>query len=288
MLRSQLLRRVVRADGAPHCKAKENALDAQELQSQIDRVPFWYHAIELPGGITTPGISPGPLKDFYDLPKDMTGKRVLDVGAFDGYWTFECLRRGADSVLAIDDGSDLLKAENMAGMEIRVEDRSETVVPWEGFDLCKHALGYNDQQCERKTLSLYDVSPDTVGQFDVVLLFGVLYHLRWPMYGLDRAASVCCSEMYLESACVDYFSPYDGLHPLVDMPRMEFYAGKQYGGNPTNWWVPTSRCITEMLVACDFKPISRCTLNPAEQPDMKIKQLLGFSRCFITAKRRTQ
>ena len=39
---------------------------------------------------------------LLQIPKDLTGKTVLDMGSFDGFWAFECERRGAKRVLAID------------------------------------------------------------------------------------------------------------------------------------------------------------------------------------------
>jgi tRNA (mo5U34)-methyltransferase len=53
--------------------------------------------IELPGGVVTPGFSPLNVKS-YGVRTTLSGKRVLDVGAWDGHWTFEALRRGARAV----------------------------------------------------------------------------------------------------------------------------------------------------------------------------------------------
>src|SRR3546814_10478593 len=78
-----------------------------DLRRRVNAHPFWYHRIELPYGIVTPG--PNPLNpNVYRVPEDLSGRRVLDVGAWDGYWTFEALRRGAREVVAIDDFSDHL------------------------------------------------------------------------------------------------------------------------------------------------------------------------------------
>ena len=58
-----------------------------EIQRRVDGFPFWYHRIALPGGVVTPGFSPLNVK-AYGVPEDLSGKRVLDVGAWDGYWSF--------------------------------------------------------------------------------------------------------------------------------------------------------------------------------------------------------
>lgn len=68
----------------------------------------------------------------------MSGRRVLDIGSWDGYWTFEALKRGAKEVIAIDDFSDYLGSLNQS-------DRKA----WESFDLCRFALGYSEEVCKR-------------------------------------------------------------------------------------------------------------------------------------------
>ena len=136
-----------------------------ELEKRVAEIPFWYHHIELPGGIITPGCLPISA-EAYKVPDDLTGKRVLDVGAWDGYWTFEALKRGASEVVAIDDFSDV---DNFLP--------SHKEQHWVTFDLCREALGYTDEQCPRREMSLYDVSPETLGRFDVVMLFLSLIHI---------------------------------------------------------------------------------------------------------------
>ena len=69
-------------------------MNPETLRQQVAAFPFWYHKIELPGGIVTPGWAPISVPS-YGVPENLTGKRVLDVGAWDGFWTFEALKRGA-------------------------------------------------------------------------------------------------------------------------------------------------------------------------------------------------
>src|SRR5687767_5851886 len=72
------------------------------LATQVDEIR-WFHTLTLPGGIVTKGaIDSSRLLGRLDLPERLDGKTVLDVGAWDGYHSFECARRGAASVLATD------------------------------------------------------------------------------------------------------------------------------------------------------------------------------------------
>ncbi len=73
--------------------------------SESVQARFRYHSIELPDGSVLPGLqSVGHLRwrlGLFNLPEDLRGKRVLDIGAWDGWFSFECECRGAD-VVAVD------------------------------------------------------------------------------------------------------------------------------------------------------------------------------------------
>ncbi len=241
-----------------------------ELQAKVDAVPYWYHAIDLPGAKTYgpeckspgPGWSPGCPVEGYKIPADLTGKRVLDIGAWDGFWTFEALKRGASEVVAVDDFSDISNFRDLPG--------------WYTFDLCREALGYTDRECPRHEMSVYDITEERLGRFDVVFFLGVLYHCRYPLLAMDKVSAVADGELYIESAVLDRYSPYctgdgwdrqgyDGKQMV-----MEFYPDDQYANNATNWWAPTLFLLGWMAKAAgwpnaqgwlleeDPKHVSRC------------------------------
>jgi tRNA (mo5U34)-methyltransferase len=211
------------------------------IQEKVNSFPFWYHHIDLGNGIKTPGNMPHAA-EAYRIPDDLTGKCVLDVGAYDGYWTFEALKRGASQVVAIDDWSDRPWL-----------DKSERI-EWDTFDFCKETLGYTDEQCKRKTMSVYDV--ESLGKFDVVLFFGALYHMRHPLLVLDKLSAVCTGEIYIESAICNDYSPYkEGGYGNDNNIVMEFYLGSEYGGVATNWWCPTMLCMVRMIKAAGFSEV---------------------------------
>ncbi|MBS1713335.1 MAG: DUF1698 domain-containing protein [Armatimonadetes bacterium] len=230
-----------------------------DLQSSVGSFPFWYHRIELPGGVTTPGWAP-ICPPAYMIPADMTGMRVLDVGAWDGYWTFEALKRGAKEVVAIDDFSDYLGS-------LEEDDRKA----WGTFDLCREALGYGEDVCKRIEMSVYEVTEDRLGRFDVVFFFGTLYHLRHPLLALDFLSAVCDREIFIETAVLDDFSPYQGGlgkgYP-GGQPLMEFYPNNEYGDNTTNWWAPSLACLGLMTMSAGFPDVKVWKLSdqPTELP----------------------
>lgn len=215
-----------------------NAMTKEELQAAVDS-HVWYHRLILPHGVVTDGWAPQH-PEFYKLPDDLTGKRVLDVGTYDGFWCFESLKRGASEVVAIDDFSDTIHDG---------EQRS-----WQQFELCRDALGYTRDQCYNLEMSVYDV--EALGKFDTVLFFGTLYHCRHPLLALEKLAAVTGELLCVESAICDDYSPYLAAGGRNNGPVMEFFPTNEYGENATNWWCPTLRCLTLMVASVGFQNVA--------------------------------
>ena len=251
-------------------------MNTDELREKVASFPYWYHHIKLTDEVTTPGFAPIQM-EAYRVPLDLTGKRILDVGAWDGFWTFEALKRGASEVVAIDDFSDDL-----------TPDKSRRATGWQQFDLCRDVLDWGDQ-CRRQELNLYELKPETFGAFDIVFCFGLLYHCRYPLAALDRLGAVCSDTIYIESAVCDHFSPYQAhKHPETggyantyagDHVVMEFYPGSEYGGQPTNWWVPSLQCLLGMTQAAGFPYTIGWELTP--KPDA-----VALCRSFVRGMKR--
>jgi len=104
------------------------------------------------------------------MPENLAGKTVLDVGAWDGFFSFESERRRAERVLATDSfcwsGEGGTKA---------------------GFELARKVLNSKVEDVEMDVL---DLSPENIGTFDIVLFLGVLYHMRRPLLALERPGEV--------------------------------------------------------------------------------------------------
>lgn len=240
-----------------------------KLVKQVVNIPFWHHRIALTDDVTTPGWAPLNAK-AYDLPDDLTGKRVLDVGARDGYWTFECLRRGAREVVAIDDFSE--RAGIAAGLKYP---------EWENFDLCRQALGYDQSRCQRITMSVYNIGETELGRFDIVLLYGVIHQLRHPLLALDKIAAICDQELRIESPILDDFSAYrGGLGKGYGEGDTvcEFYPSNQHLKNLYTRWCPTLQTLALMTNSCGFAEVDGWKLS--DRPTS-----VAYCRGFVTAGR---
>jgi tRNA (mo5U34)-methyltransferase len=209
-------------------------LSEDELRARIASVPYWYHRFELAPGITTPGIdSSAQNLARMNLPADLSGKRVLDIGACDGFYSFECERRGAE-VVAI---------EGNPGPT--------------GFKLMRELLG---SQVECYTMNIYDLTPERFGEFDLVLCLGVLYHLRHPLLGLERVHAVCRGQMILETQVCDHHfidasgTPRELAPALLPVPLAQFYPGAELNHDTTSWWAPNLAGLHAMLRSVGFEP----------------------------------
>lgn len=199
-----------------------------EIKTRVSRIR-WHHSIDLGSGIVTPGQDNSPRKlERLKLPLSFAGKSVLDVGAWDGFFSFEAERRGARRVLATDS---------------YVWNGSHEWADKQGFDLAKATLG---SKVEDRQIDVLDLSPEQIGMFDVVLFLGVLYHMKHPLLSLERVASVTREMVVVET--------------VVDMlwqrrPALAFYPQDELGHDATNWFGPNPSAMVGMLKAVGFKRV---------------------------------
>jgi tRNA (mo5U34)-methyltransferase len=182
---------------------------------------FRYHSIELADGSVLPGLQTVEHLRWrfglFDPPEDLRGKRVLDIGAWDGWFSFECERRGAE-VVAVD------------------------CVELDTFLEAKELLR---SRVEYLTLDVNELSARRLGRFDIVLFLGVLYHLRHPLAGLEKALELSRDLVYLESFVI----------PSEQRPVpavMEFYERAELGGQIDNWCGPSPECLIALCRSAGF------------------------------------
>ncbi len=198
----------------------------------------WHQHWEVADGVWTPGHnSVQRLFDDCAVPADLAGKRVLDIGAWNGCCSFECERRGAAEVVALS-----------------LENPAET-----GFTALKEYLGSRVEYVED---SVYSLSEQTLGTFDVVLFFGVLYHLRYPLLAFDRIYNVARGDVFVETHVIDRSFPLRRGLPLAGRLLARLLAStpvwRQYGafelhaGDQSNWFGPNVAAVVEGMASAGF------------------------------------
>jgi tRNA (mo5U34)-methyltransferase len=143
-------------------------------RATVDAVPFWFHtfALNRAEAIYTPGAARDHRYRISWLPDDFSGMRVLDVGAFDGFYAFLAEHRGAARVVAVDNEQYCLWVASRWGIEL---------AGGEGFCAVRGLLG---SAVEYRRIDAFALA-DTAERFDFVFCFGILHRVENPL-GLLR------------------------------------------------------------------------------------------------------
>jgi len=196
---------------------------ADVLRARVDRVGRWFHAIDLGRGVITPGAyDPASKLHRFGIPEDLGGRRVLDVGAWDGFFSFECARRGAEVT-----SLDIWKPGHNATSE--------------GYAVARAALGLHTEALRG---SVFELDPGTHGVYDLVLFLGVLYHLEDPLGAIRRLHDVTGDRLIIETECDLAF---------CRRPAAAFYPTTELAGDATNWFAPNARALLGMLTSAGFR-----------------------------------
>jgi len=237
-----------------------------ELQAQADAFG-WYHTIDLGNGVVTKGISvqetsPGVIPD-------VAGKSVLDIGAWDGKFSFAAEKKGASRVVALDHyawGVDFVARgayweECIRNGTLPDQSRDETDF-WRpdlpgrrGFEFAKAAL---DSKVEPVVADFQKADLTALGQFDVVLYLGVLYHMKEPLTCLERVRAVTNEVAVIETEAVH-------LSGLDNEVLLQFHAGSSLRTDFGNWYVPTIEALHNLCRAAGFSTV-RTVVGPPPPP----------------------
>jgi len=195
-----------------------------ETKKMIESNPSWYHYfkfenVETPSGRTSINFQ---MKMAQKIPLDLTGKSVLDIGTADGFYSFLCESRGAKKVVAVD------------------------FLEFDGFKIAKKILQSN---VEHRIMYVNDIDkmPET---FDIIIFFGVYYHLANPVLALQKIFSKANDTVFVAGHIVDnpepimcYYDPYE-IHPQ----------------DSSNWWVASPSCLVQIGKRIGFRYAEVCDI----------------------------
>jgi len=223
----------------------------RNARTAIAGVRLWYHSIEVASGVVTPGwFDLRPIVERLPWP-DVRGKRCLDVGTSDGFLGFELARRGAAEVVA----TDIAGHEDWdweLNQRARGPQYMRTVAgprPGLGFQVA-HELLRSSVRLER--IGVYDLAPERVGRFDLVVCGSLLLHLRDPFRALAAIRSVCRSEFLCANQIDLRRSVGDRGQAGLPLLRLDGTSGL------IQWWVPNVAGHRQMLRAAGFTIEREC------------------------------
>ncbi len=206
-------------------------VDGDSPVQAVTDVGFWWHSIDLNGVLTPGGKSAGVLQMEWQTMQvpDLAGKTVLDIGAWDGYFSFQAEQHGAREVTALDHYVWSIDRKRWGEYHEACKQAGKTPLPveqteyWDpkglpgkrGFDL---ACRVRNSKVKSIVRDYMGVSPDEIGTFDVVLYLGVFYHMRNPLEALLKVASLTRELAVIETHAVEIYGH--------DVPLAEFYRRK--------------------------------------------------------------
>jgi len=222
----------------------------QELTRRIAEKGDWFHNINLHGVWTAPNHFLGDFPNVKwkhiapELPQDLSGASVLDIGCNGGFYSIELKKRGASRVLGVDVDDRYLEQARFASQVL-------------GLDI------------EFARCSVYDV--DSIpGKFDLVLFMGVFYHLRYPLFALDKVVKKVGGSLIFQTMIrgsltspelrEDYHFWNTEIFKNPDFPCM-YFIERNYAGDPTNWWIPNHGAMEGMLRSSGLEIVSHPELE---------------------------
>ncbi len=221
-------------------------MTTEEILAELKRLAPWFHAIDLGGGITTktesvmgePVDHPrGPWQVIQQcLPQNLRGKSLLDVGCNAGFYSFEAKRRGAARVLGVDGQRQHIRQALFVRKVL-------------GLDL------------EFRRLNVYELDQQTIGQFDITLALGLIYHLKHLVLALENLYKVTREMLIIETAIMPpEQTPASFTHPLGET-QMRLHA-LALVENPQaakeqvfNWFLPGGDALEALLRNTGFDSI---------------------------------
>lgn len=229
----------------------------QKLQAKVDSY-HWHHSIDFGNGVASKGNGSLPYITaqgeslFSGLT--LSGRSLLDIGAWNGAFSFEAKKRGASRVVASDDycwNNHVFKGR-------------------ETFDL---GLSMNGLDIEALNIDVPEIVPEMVGTFDVVLFSGVFYHLLEAVHLTKRIAS-CATHILILETHQDFLES--------DKPGMVFYPGQTLYGDGSNWWGPNPHAMYEMLKEFGFEHVFYQDSPHYDDPSQPSFRKRGIYHAFRT------
>lgn len=219
----------------------------EKLLDELKQIGHWHHRINLGENIFTNENKNAPnpetkwnlIEPF--VPKDLSGKSVLDIGCNSGFFSVQMKKRGAARVVSVDKLDDAIKQTNFLS---------------EWYDV--------DLEVVKEEAHIYCLT--TEEQFDYVLFLGLFYHLKYPVLVLDRLSEMTKSRLYFQSQVVgpeiskfqpdDDYSDGASINKSKNFPKL-FFIEKKYLNSPGNWWLPNESAMISLLRNAQMKIIAR-------------------------------
>lgn len=210
---------------------------------------YGFHTLKFPDGTILKGIwDMSKYLSYYEIPENLTGKTVLEIGPANGYFSFEFARRGA-KVVAID----------------RHDEK--------GFREISQLMSA-DIKFIIKDINTLD---ESFGKFDLVFCSHVLQHISDMFANIERIRKITKNMAILCIALAD--------EPQFTEIPMARFIGKltidKKGTTRNTFWHPNMACFKQMAESAGFSKVREISAFTQETEDNKGKQQSGVIHCYV-------
>lgn len=226
----------------------KTTMTADEIQSAMQGIDWW-HQIELGHNIVSPGRGGSTSYRLQQLqiPDNLTGKAFLDIGAWDGAFSFVAEERGASRIVAVNE-------KPKPGLELAIRAR--------------------DSRVESAIADLNSLTPEQLGgSFDVVLFSGVLYHLPNPIAGLERVLALT------QPGGLTICETATDLNHLKEPAAALVADARSTDNYDRNWWRPNWRGVVSLFEQVGFEQV-QVMVMPRHSLLRRLRNLDVLGRCY--------
>ncbi len=237
----------------------------------------WFYAFDLPDGSTPPTYHGNDIQAIHDtrwkmldgclrqrLGDERGSLNALDLASHQGWFAVKMAQSGFSSVLGID------------ARKSHVDDSS----------LISRIYGLDQLSFRRG--DIHEQDPRDLGQFDVVLMLGLLYHLENPIGALRTCRALCKNLCVIEtqivpgmSGYVD-FGSYQYVRPLKGSFGIIDETDDTHGPEASI----TGICLVPSLDALlwTLRKVGFSSVDVLEPPDDAYEQLRHHKRVMVAAR----
>ncbi len=226
----------------------------------------WYHKYEIYSGVVTPGrahVDAKSILDSYGFPKKIIGKRVLEIGAWDGGYTFELESRGGE-VTAMD-----IQNKENTGFSVAHSIKSSKVV-------------YIQED-------VTNLNPKKHGKYDIVLFLGVYYHILHPLLAFQNIYNVLKNDglLFYNGHILDFTYNIDkrmakhkeNIVGIVDKIPISLFSRECYVGVWNNWHIPNMLCLNDWLSTAGFRVVNEKVFPQSSTMFGVAQKITNFQLC---------
>lgn len=233
-----------------------------QIQAKIAELAPWFYPFDFGGGLRAPSSIPPEVSGIFDTRLEMVSRVVdahfgvrlpgiacLDIGCHEGFYSLALAKQGAGRVVGVDVREDNLR-------------KARFVAEAMGFP----QVVYQSANCER-------LSASQIGQFELTLFLGVLYHLENPMLCLRNLAGLTKELAIVETQVVDevegtaewgsrnWTRPFHGVLAVIDESG-EFNTGIQETGSTPVALCPSPQALVFLLKQAGFRKVEMIAPPP--------------------------